>query len=146
MSNKSSNFSGSVFIEPMIGNDEPEFVTVITILTPSGVDGDALAVTFPSNEHFEFDSTHEEFNKPDLLIGCIANRDWESDLDVPHMIRIFMTQQVEFIEKIENDLWLLEIDSESKAGEILTNFYPGKMDKVFRDWTEIEEGLELEHI
>lgn len=146
MSNKSSNFSGSVFIEPMIGNDEPEFVTVFTILTPSGVDGDAMEVTFPSNENFDFTYAPKEFYDPEFLISCIANRDWESDLDVPHMIRVFVTLQETFAKNIENDLWFLEIDSESKPGEILTNFYPGKMEEVFRDWTEIEEGLELEHI
>ena len=136
------NFTGTAFIEPLAENGEPDFVSVIVLQTQNGIDGDALEVTFPSNEHVVFDPRKvglpDDFYTPESLLTNILIRDWEVDPDVPHMVRFFMLQHEGFLENIDNNYWLLEIDSESNHGQIMTRLHFGNKG----DPNEVIDGIE----
>ena len=150
MSEFTKNYTGTAFIEPMKENHEPEFVTVIALLAPNGIDGDALEVTFPSNEHFVFDALSvglpEDFYTPESLLKNIVNRDWKNDPDVPYMIRFFITQHEGYVENIDNNFWLLEIDAESKPGQIMTYLRFGNKDDHPSSYDENQESSEVEMV
>lgn len=150
MSNQIDNFTGSAFIEPLSDNTEPEYVTVIALLTPSGVDGDCLAVTFPSNEHVVFTPLEvglpENTYDPAVILQNIVMKDWKNDPDVPHMIRWFMLQQEEFISNIDSNMWVVEIDTESQPGKIMTAFRHKKLDQFSVVDDEDEQEIDLEYV